>query len=122
MEDSTRYYINRSVVVLLPKQSAFDWIVRVFSNPAIVTLDRLRKEPNAFLVRGVPTDFPGDAERWIDCQWEMFFEAFIGDWCEDESMWPQHRTLAMFRDWFDFQCSPIAWDLANEPILRLDTD
>jgi len=123
MRENTRYSINRSVIVLLPKQLALDWIKRVDPNPPDLTLEELRQEPDAFLVREDRVELPEQAERWVDRRWEMFFETFLEDWYTDESMWPPTRTLKMFKEWFEIQYCPMVWDLAEEvPLKHMDWD
>jgi hypothetical protein len=50
MQDFPRFTINRHLIVLLPKQPALEWIIRVDPNPLDITLEELRQEQDAFLV------------------------------------------------------------------------
>ena len=52
--------------------------------------------------------------------WRVLFDSILFDWITDESMWPQNRTLKMFRDWFDIEVHSMVWDLASEPLLVED--
>jgi len=123
MQEDTRYSINRSVIILLPKQPTLDWIKRADPNPPNLTLEDLRREPDAFLVREDRVELPEQAERWVYRRWEMFFEKFLEDWYTDESMWPQNRSLKMFKEWFEIQFCPMVWDLAEEvPLKHQDWD
>ena len=123
MQEDTRYSINRSVIILLPKQPALDWVNRVGPNPPNLTLLELRLEPDAFLVREDRVERPEQAELWVYRRWQMFFETFLGDWYTDESMWPQNRSLKMFKEWFEIQYFPMVWDLAEEvPLKHQDWD
>jgi len=122
MQEFPRHTINRAVIVLLPKQPALDWIKRIDPSPPNLTLDELRQESDAFLVRDERMEFPEDAERWVHRRWKMFFEMFIADWYIDESLWPQKRTLKMFKDWFEIQYHPMVWDLSDGPIVNEDWD
>lgn len=112
MHDFPRFTINRHLVVLLPKQPALDWIIRVDPNPMNITLGELRQEQDAFLVADGFFESVEDAERWVHQRWRMFFELFIGGWYTDESWWPKNRTLKMFKEWFDVQYHSMVWDLA----------
>ncbi|MFZ6659136.1 hypothetical protein ACO0LH_28235, partial [Undibacterium sp. TJN19] len=84
MDEYRHYKLNRAAIVLLPKQPALDWIMRVDPNPPNLTLDELRHEPDIFLVRDERIEFLEDAQRWVYRRWQMFFETFIGDWHLDE--------------------------------------
>lgn len=48
MDEYRHYKLNRAAIVLLPKQPALDWIMRVDPNPPNLTLDELRHEPDVF--------------------------------------------------------------------------
>lgn len=112
MDHFPRFTINRHLIVLLPKQPALDWIIRVDPNPLDITLVQLRQEQDAFLVPHEVLDGIEDAEQWVYRRWKMFFELFIGNWYIDESLWPKNRTLKMFKQWFDVQYHSMVWDLA----------
>ena len=112
MHDFPRFTVNRHLIVLLPKQPALDWIMQVDPNPPDLTLEELREEQDAFLVRDDSLEGVEDAERWVHRRWKMFFELFVGSWYTDESWWPKNRTLKMFKEWFDIQYHSMVWDLA----------
>jgi len=122
MDEYLHYTLNRAAVILLPKQPALDWIRGVESTQPKLTLDELRKEPDVFLIPQKQIEFLEDAERWIYRRWQLFFETFLGDWYTDESMWPQQRTLKLFKEWFEIQFHPMIWDLCEDPIVREDWD
>ena len=122
MQDYSRFTINRCLIVLLPKQPALDWIMRVDPNPPDLTLAELRQEQDAFLVRQEGMELVEDAERWVCRRWKMFFERFVGEWYTDESWWPKNRTQKMFKEWFDIQFHPMIWDFSDEPIQHEDWD
>ncbi len=122
MHPTPRFTINRHLVILMPKQPALDWINSVDPAPPGFTLERLRQDQNAFLV---PEDMDGqeDAERWVQRRWAMFFEHFLVEWYTDPALWPQKRSAAMFKKWFDVQYHSMVWDLAaGEPLGYEDWD
>jgi len=123
MQDYISHTINRSVIVLLPRMAAYNWIMSIDPAPSNLTLEELRREPDAFLVREDRVELPEQAERWIYRRWEMFFEKFLEDWYTDESTWPQKRSLKMFKEWFEVQYCPLVWDMAKEvPLGHQDWD
>lgn len=120
MQPSPRFTINRHLFILLPKQPALDWILRVDPEPPDLTLESLRRDQDAFLVPDGFAD-PQEAERWIRGRWKMLFESFLMGWYTEESWWPKKRTPAMFNDWFDIQYHSMVWDMAaDEPVEHED--
>lgn len=120
MHEHPRFTINRSLVVLLPKQPVLDWIMRVDPNPPKLTLEELRQEQDVFLISQRAAETVEDAERWVHRRWKVFFEAFLHDWYTEESWWPKNRSLKMFKEWFDVQYHSMVWDLAGETVEHED--
>lgn len=124
MSEGPRYTINRSVIILRHKQPFLDWLMRVDPEPDPgITLADLDQDGDAFLLPDEPViDTAEDAVRWVEKRWRMFFEHALYDWFTDESLWPEKRTLKMFREWFDIDYRSMVWDLAKEPIEQEDWD
>ncbi len=115
--------INRSMILLLPRKPAYDWIMKVDPDQPKLTLDDIRQDCDGLLVpQGEVQDIEG-ARKWVYENWEMFLEEFLTDWQDDEETWPEKRTLKMFKDWFDIHYSSLVWDFVDEPIAHaIDED
>lgn len=123
MPTQPRFTINRSLIVILPKQPALDWLMQVDDpNPLEISLEELRREPDAFLLPQDEADTIDAAEKWVYRRWQVFFEQFLRDWYEGESLWPKKRSLNMFKEWFDIQFQPMVWDMSDEDIEHEDWD
>lgn len=109
------------------KQPYVDWASSAGPCPCDLTLDDMNEDGEVFLVpsfdsRVSPVEFPEDAIKWVEKRWRMLFEYTLYSWIEDETEWPQNRSLKMFREWFDIEYRSMVWDMANEPILIEDFD
>ncbi len=122
MQNYSRFTINRSLIVLLPKQPVLDWLKQVDPDSSELTLAEIRREPDAFLVPHGEMELTDDAERWVSQRWKMFFERYLEDWYTAESYWPKNRTQKMFKEWFEIQFLPTVWDFSDEPVLHEDWD
>lgn len=122
MHEYPRFTINRSLILLIPRQPVLDWIKRVDPEPLNLTLEDLRQEQDAFLLDQGSIESVEDARRWVHRRWRTFFEQYLYDWYTDESWWPQNRSLKMFRDWFDVEFHSMVWDLSKQPIVHEDWD
>ena len=58
----------------------------------------------------------GDAARFVDKHFSLFFEEWLEDWCTDESLWPRRRSRKMFRDWFEVRVFEIVHDAIALPL------
>ena len=118
MSDSPRYTLNRTVVLLLPKQPFLEWLNDADPTDAALTAEDLHDDSNVFLI---PQFNDGlDSMKWIEKRWSVLFEHMLLEWIVDETMWPENRTLEMFREWFDVEIHTMAWDLSDEPLLVED--
>jgi hypothetical protein len=109
--------INRSVVIVRPKQPFLDWLSSVEKalGGRVSQID-LTEEGAAFLIPDEDIIDAKEARRYIEKKWREIFEQFLFDWFIDDTLWPKKRTLKMFREWFDLIYAPMAWDLVKKPL------
>ena len=92
MSDHPRFTLNRSLVILVPQQPFFEWIMAVDTDPvATLTLEHVREDQSVFLVPDDVATSP-EALLWVEQRWRAFFEFMLGEWF-DESLWPETLTL-----------------------------
>ena len=110
--------VNRSVVVIKPKQPLLDWLntLPFDQEDAPLTLENLRQDCNALLVPPVE-DF-ADCRDFIRQHWRDIFEAELADWDQDESVWPEKRTPNLFQQWFEVEIHSVLTDLVTAPLSR----
>jgi len=118
MNSTPRYTINRTVVILAPKTDFLDWLNDVDPDDQALTLEDLREDNEVFLIPQFNDNT--DSAKWVETRWEFLFEHMLLGWVEDESLWPQNRTLDMFKEWFDIEVHTMAWDLSTDPLFVED--
>jgi hypothetical protein len=118
MNRTPRFTINRTVVMLGPKQPFLDWLNNVDPDDEVLNLEDLREDNEVFLIPQFNDN--SDSEKWVEKRWSFLFEHMLMGWIDDEAMWPQDRTLEMFREWFDIEIHTMAWDLSDEPLFVED--
>jgi hypothetical protein len=104
--------INRSMMVVRPKQPFLDWILSVDDEPGNLDLKYLRGECTAYLV----PDYANDDEQPIIIEWcwDVVFEQELFSWFTDETLWPTDRTQVMFLEWFDIEFHSLVFDLVED--------
>lgn len=109
--------INRTVVVIKPKQPLLDWLKQDPTLPPL-TLDDLQQDCTAILV----PDFYGIKEtlEYLEPRKPMLFEMELAGWWTDPQMWPEDRTRDVFDDWFDLEVHSMVWDASDTAIVRED--
>ena len=114
MNSTPRFTLNRTVVLLGPKQPFLDWLNNVDPADDALTAEDLRDDNEVFLIPQFNDN--SDSEKWVEKRWSFLFEHMLMGWIDDEALWPQDRTLAMFREWFDIEIHTMAWDLSDDPL------
>lgn len=122
MSDYPRFTINRALVLILPNQPFVDWAAAADPgpNPIRLTLDELREEADAFLLPESVMEDESAAVKWVEKRWRTFFEHFLSGQYVDDALWPQDRSLKMFRQWFTIQFHSMVYDMADMPIVHED--
>ncbi len=118
MSDSPRFTLNRTVLLLIPKEPFLNWLNDVDPADEPLTLEYVCDDCNVFLIPQFNDE--ADSYKWIEKHWSVLFEHMLLEWMIDETTWPENRTLAMFRAWFDIEIHTMAWDLAKQPLLVED--
>lgn len=111
------YVVERSIVVLKPKQQFLDWVnlSLATSSETVLDLASIRIDCNSYLIPEVSEIEDGVA--YVDEFFESLFQLELASWTEDQTLWPQELTLKMFWEWFDVEISPTLIDIAGD-----DTD
>lgn len=118
MNSIPRFTINRTVVLLGPRQPFLDWLNNVDPDDEALTVEDLREDNEVFLIPQYNDN--SDSEKWVEKRWSFLFEHMLMGWVDDEALWPQERTLEMFREWFEIEIHTMAWDLSDEPLIVED--
>jgi hypothetical protein len=107
--------LNRSVVMVRPKQPFLDWAAQV--NGADGPPDR----DDERIVYLIP-EYDDEQEAWelLEEVYEEIFESELYGWHTEESSWPQQRDFAMFQQWFDIELNSIVEDLCGYELVDED--
>ena len=61
-----------------------------------------------------------DIEGWLEQCYQYLFEEVLEQWYVDEALWPQDRTLKLFKAWCDFEVHSMVLDYVDEPLIDDD--
>ena len=107
--------LNRSAVVVEPKQPFLDWLHMVDPTSQDLALPDLVQEPTIYLIPECDTGADVDQALRELCE-EIFTEQLAG-WFNDEETWPQDRGFEVFRHGFDFHHHSMLVDLCDDPLI-----
>ena len=108
--------INRSAVIVMPKQPFLDWLHRVDPTSANLKLEDLRRELTIYLLPEYDTEEEARGNLREYCR-EIFEEQLDG-WYRVPSAWPVDRTCDTFLRWFDCRFHSVLVDVCDDPLIR----
>ena len=103
--------VNRSAVIVTPRQPFLEWLRAVDPSNAELTLSDLAEEPDIYLVPECESD--GQFDRHLRRLFPAIFENELGGWWTDEDAWPTNRTFRLFREWFEIRKHSLLFDLSR---------
>ena len=107
--------LNRSAIVVKPRQPFLDWLHTVDPTSRNLSLSELVQEPTIYLIPECDTEEDVRGVLQELCE-EIFAEQLAG-WFTDESTWPHDRSFDVFCRWFDFQHHSMLVDLCDELLI-----
>ena len=110
--------VNRSAVVVVPKQPFLDWLHRVDSSSGKLTLTDLGNDPSIYLLP--ECDLESELEECFKKGCVEIFEDHLSGWYRAEELWPEDRSLGIFRLWFDYRFHSVLFDLGHQPLVSED--
>jgi hypothetical protein len=108
--------LNRSAIVVKPKQRFLDWLHAADPTSHEITLLDVCQEPTIYLIQECDTD--EDVTKVLKELCEEIFEEQLDGWYKDISTWPRDRTYDVFCQWFDYQHHSMLIDLCEEPLIH----
>lgn len=108
--------INRSLLLVVPKQPFYDWSNALFPDMAQGQASAER-DYNSYLLEDEL--FLDNPKKELAKYWKPIFLNELYGQCTDESTYPK-LSWKLFIEWFDFYRSSIITDLTDEPLYTED--
>jgi len=103
--------VNRLIAIIKPKKPFLDWLRSLPDWDLDITLKDLRTDCMAILIPEF--DSNEEALDYVEYNHGTFFEMQLHNWYRDNSVWPEKRTLTMFRRWFDVEIHSMVYDTSH---------
>ena len=107
--------LNRSAIVVKPKQLFLDWLHTADPTSHRLTLGDLSREPTIYLIPACDTE--ADIQEVLSELCEEIFVEQLAGWYRDEETWPRDRSFEVFCGWFEFRHHSMLVDLSDEPLI-----
>lgn len=109
-DDFKENYVNRSAIIIKPKQAFLDWFKELYPDEEIDEVS----ETNIYLV----SDEIDDLEAYLRKKYDTFFKMELEEWHTGKKEWPHRRNYKMFKLWFHAEVSSLVYDLEKRPISK----
>ena len=113
--------LNRDLIVIKYKQPFVDWVNEADPHPGghLITLEDANEDSPAYLIHEYASE---EFEDWLQECYMPLFENILGQWYTDPALWPQDRTLKLFKAWCDMEVHSMVLDYVDGPLLDDDFD
>jgi hypothetical protein len=114
--------INRNLVIVKFKQPFVDWVNEADPHPGSGTrmsIEEVNDDSPAFLIHDYASEY---FEIWLEECYELLFEQILEEWYVDPTLWPQDRTLKLFKAWCDVEVNSMVIDMVDAPLEDDDFD
>lgn len=106
--------LNRAALIIRYKQPFVDWINEKDLVPEnTLTLDEVNEEHRVYLIE---VEDEKELRTWLKLNYAVLFEEELEWWYVDESLWPEDRSLELFKKWAHFELHTIVFDRGHSPI------
>jgi hypothetical protein len=105
--------LNRSAIIVKPRQPFLDWLHAADPMSRELRLRDLAREPAIDLLPERDTE--EEVREVLEKLCEEIFVEQLAGWFNDETTWPQGRSLEAFSRWVDFQHHSMLIDLCTDP-------
>ena len=104
--------VNRTAVIIKPKQPFVDWLNSIPGESSENTIDNISRENTTFLI---PEFFgPVESMKYIKKYYNLIFEFELFGWIVTEKLWPKNRTWKMFQELFKIEINSEVFDLVGD--------
>jgi hypothetical protein len=101
--------VNRTAVIIRPKQPFVDWLNSIPGESTDNTLEKISRENTTFLIPEF--DYPKDSLAYVKKNYSYLFEFELFGWYMAEELWPKKRTWKIFQEWFEIEINSSVFDL-----------
>ncbi len=104
--------VNKSMIIVKPRKPFLDWANSTDEEFNDISQEEMEDDCAVFLIQDYEEDH--EKEEILQKHYTAIFEAELGGWCTDESMWPVKRDYKTFKQWFRVDFHSMVFDLQDD--------
>jgi hypothetical protein len=110
--------VNRSAVVVVPKQPLLDWLRSIDPTNSEMKLADVRKDATVYLLPEAASEM--SLLEVLETYCERIFEEELNAWHLATEDWPADRSRANFQQWFTCSFHSMVVDASDGPLITED--
>ena len=108
------HFLNRTAVVVVPKQRYLDWLHAADPAASRISMGQIQQDPPVYLLPECNND--AEAEVHLRKVCKEIFAHELDAWHRDSETWPRDLGFAEFRKRFDYSFHSVVIDLCRRPL------
>ena len=108
------------MIIVKPQKPFLVWANGVVDDHGDFTMKEMEDDCAVFLMEDYEED--REKEGILKKHHKEIFEAELGGWCTDESMWPTIRDYKTFKQWFRVEFHSMVFDLQKDDYIIEDAE
>lgn len=113
--DGCNPMLNRTAIILRYREPFVRWINEADPDPEGQVIGVRSDEQTVYLIHQIENR--DELDDWIALNYEVLFEMELWQWYTDEELWPNNRTLKLFREWVHVEYHTMVNDVIDAPLL-----
>lgn len=115
--------LNRSAVLVVPKESFCDWLQsKAPADDPESLKSEIQENPNVYLIDEVDGPVAEAVKEAMEkCFVEIAMHEFFS-WWSDENDWPVLRNLEEFEQYFSWRCHELVVDVSSDDFILDDLE
>jgi hypothetical protein len=111
--------LNRDLLIVRYKQPFVDWVNAAdpYTGDHLTILEDANEDSPVYLIHEFASE---EFESWLESCYIQLFENILDEWYTDPALWPQDRTLKLFKAWCDLEVHSMVQDYVDGPLLDDD--
>ena len=106
--------LGKFAIEVIPQKPFQDWLEKMESNSEEPLFSDYNNSDSSNSLYMVPAEYAGYLEEFLIEYFDVIFTNELGAWIIKDILWPENRTLNMFKEWFEIRTFDFCWDLGEE--------
>ena len=106
--------LGKFAIEIIPQKPFQDWLEKVQQHLGESLFSDYKGALTSNSLYMIPVAYAGHIEEFLKEHFDVIFTNELGAWVIEDILWPESRSLSMFKDWFTIKNFDFCWDLDDD--------